>query len=161
MGRRCSVCAHQERDAIDSALVRNEPNRRIAAQFALTEQSLRRHRTSHVPAALARAHEAAEVVQGDSLLAEARFLQARALRILRKAEQEGDLRAATAAIREARASLELLARLMGELEDRPQVSLVLTSEWSTVRAAILEALEPHPAARADVSLRLVALQAAK
>jgi hypothetical protein len=114
-----------------------------------------------VPAALARAHEAAEVVQGDSLLAEARFLQARALRILRKAEQEGDLRAATAAIREARASLELLARLMGELEDRPQVSLVLTSEWSTVRAAILEALEPHPAARADVSLRLVALQAAK
>ena len=49
-----------------------------------------------------------------SLLGEVRELQVRALGILAKAEEAGDLRAATGAIREARSTIELLAKLTGE-----------------------------------------------
>ena len=55
---------------------------------------------------------------------------------------------------------ELLARLIGELDDRPQINLLLAPEWLEVRAALLEALAPFPDARAAVAERLLALEAA-
>jgi len=50
---------------------------------------------------------------------------------------------------EARQDLELLAKLLGELDERPQFNLHISPEWLELRAVILGALEPHPdAARA-------------
>jgi hypothetical protein len=43
-------------------------------------------------------------------------LQNRALSILDRADESGDLRTALSAIREARSNLELLAKLLGELQ---------------------------------------------
>lgn len=155
MPRRCTVCIHPERVEIDLQLVRGEPFRRIAAQRHVTEQSIRRHKTEHLPTALARAHEAREIAQADSLLDEVRELQTRVLAILSRAEDAGDLRAATGAIREARSTIELLAKLTGELDEQPQIDLVLAPQWTTIRSVILDALEPYPTARAAVSRRLL------
>jgi len=45
---------------------------------------------------------------------------------------------------------ELLAKLMGELDERTQVNVMLAPEWESIRTAILGALEPYPIAREAV-----------
>jgi hypothetical protein len=55
--------------------------------------------------------------------------------------------------------IELLARLIGELDERPQMNILVSPEWITVRTAVLETLAPHPEARAAVAGRLLQLEA--
>lgn len=148
MPRKCSICEHAQRADIDAALVRGDVYRDVARRFACSEHALFRHKQEHIPAHLAQAQEAQDVAQADTLLAQVRHLQTKALGILAKAEGAGDLRAATAAIREARECIELLAKLMGELDDRAQVNILIASpEWLAVRSRLLVALEPYPDAR--------------
>lgn len=59
-----------------------------------------------------------------------------------------------------RDQLELVARLAGELQEAPQVNVVVSAEWAAVRSALLAALAPYPEARAAVAARLLALDAA-
>jgi hypothetical protein len=160
MPRVCTVCAHPKRTEIDAALVSGDSFRNIAQRFALGHYTVRRHHADHLPAALTKATEATEVAQADTLLAQVRDLQSRALAILDAAEAQGDLRTALGAIREARGNLELLAKLLGELDERPVVNLVMAPEWLTIRAAILMALSAYPEARQAVVERLASVEAA-
>jgi hypothetical protein len=64
------------------------------------------------------------------------------------------VREASNANREARANLELLGELLGELNRQPQVNITLSAEWIEVRAVILSALTEFPEARAQVALAL-------
>ncbi|MDP8218225.1 MAG: hypothetical protein P9M03_05820 [Candidatus Theseobacter exili] len=82
---------------------------------------MKRHKKYHLPKALKKAKEVKEVAQADSLLDQVKMLQTKSLSIMKRAEREGDLRIALTAIREARGNLELLAKLMGEIETGQQV----------------------------------------
>jgi hypothetical protein len=145
------VCSHPEREAIDRALVEGQSTGKLAGRYrTIDERAIRRHRSNHLPTALARAREAEEVSRADDLLAQVRGLQDRALNILGKAEDSGDLRAALGAIREARGNLELLAKLLGELDERPQVNVLVSPQWLELRAVVVAALGPHPQAREAV-----------
>lgn len=151
MPRSCSICTHEDRDAIDFALVGGESSGSISARFrSLSEQAIRRHRSNHIPAALKKAHEAEEVADADNLLDQVRDLQARALSILDQAEDAGELGTALRAIREARGNLELLGKLAGELNENPVVNIHLSTEWLELRAVIVASLEPHHEARSAV-----------
>jgi hypothetical protein len=112
---------------------------------------VRRHRKSHLPAELIQAQEAQAVAQADDLLAQVVSLKDKALKILGQAETEGDLRTALAAIRETRSTLELLARLLGELREQTTVNVLVSPEWVQLRTTILTALEPFPEARLHVA----------
>jgi hypothetical protein len=90
------------------------------------------------------------VAQADDLLDEVRSLQSRVLTILGRAEGVGDLRTALGAIREARGNIELLAKLVGQLDERPQVHLHLSPEWLELRTTIVGALEGHQEAKEAV-----------
>lgn len=46
--------------------------------------------------------------------------------------------------------IELLAKLIGELDNRPQINLYLSPEWIELRAVIVGALEPYQEARGAV-----------
>jgi hypothetical protein len=148
--RSCTICTHDARAEIERALVAGETFRHIAARFDTSTGALQRHKADHLPVTLVKAQEAEEVAQADDLLSQVRGLQARALTILGKAEAAGELRTALSAIREARGNLELLAKLLGELDERPQVNVLVSPEWLELRAVIVGALEPHPAARGAV-----------
>jgi hypothetical protein len=150
MPRRCTVCDHPERYGIDEALVTGAPYRSVARRFELSESAVYRHKTEHLPAHLLKAREVEEVAQADHLLEQVRNLQAHALNILERAEKAGDLRTALAAIYQARGNLELLGKLAGELDERPVVNLNVSPEWLELRAVIVGALEPHPAAHGAV-----------
>lgn len=143
MPRTCTLCNHKERDAIDLVLLEGQPYRRIATQFNVSEAAVRRHR-DHLPGTLIRAHEAAEVAHADNLLEQVRALQTRALSILDRADAAGDLRTALSAIREARGNLELLAKLLGELQQEGTVNITLSPEWISLRAKLVTALLPYP-----------------
>ncbi len=150
MARTCTVCTHPHREQIDRALLSGEANTSLSSVFAVSEQALRRHKSSHLPAKLVMAQAAEEVAQADTLLEQVRDLQRRALEILDKAEEAGELRTALGAIREARGNLELLAKLLGELDERPVVNLSVSPEWLELRAVIVAALEPYSEARGAV-----------
>jgi hypothetical protein len=150
MPRRCTVCDHPKRHSIDEALVTGAPYRSVAKRFELSESAIYRHKTEHLPAHLLKAREAEEVAQADELLDQVRYLQGRALEILERAEKAGDLRTALAAISQARGNLELLGKLAGELDERSVVNLNVSPEWLELRAVIVGALEPHPAAHRAV-----------
>jgi hypothetical protein len=150
MPRSCTICEHPEREVIDQALVGDASNRSLASLYDVSEAAVRRHKAKHLPAKLLMAQAAEEMAQADTLLGQVRDLQERALDILGKAEEAGELRTALGAIREARGNLELLAKLLGELDERPVVNLNLSPEWLELRAVIVTALEPHPEARGAV-----------
>jgi len=125
-------------------------NRSVAALYGVSESALRRHKSNHLPAKLAKAQAAEAVVQADGLLEQVRALQGRALAILARAEAAGDLRAALGAIREARSNLELVGEVTKELDRSGTINLELSPEWLELRGVIVAALAPHPAARDSV-----------
>jgi hypothetical protein len=151
MPRVCTICRHAQRPAIDRALVSGEPYRHIAERFGTSATALTRHKADHLPAALAKAHEASEVAAADDLLGQIQELRRKAIELLGKAEKAGDYRTALMGIREARACIETLLEVEGELDRRPTVNLVLSPEWIALRASIVAALQPYP----DASTALV------
>lgn len=159
MPQSCSICIHPERSGIDAALVSREPLRAIAQRYAVSRDALHRHKRDHIPVHLAQASEAADVAASDDLLGQMVELQAKTLRVLGALEQSGDHKLWLTGLREARGNIELLAKLTHQLSDGPTVNILVATEWLTVRAALLEALQPYPEARAAVSGRLAALEA--
>lgn len=155
MARSCSICRHADRDAIDRALVEGQPYRDIAGLYDLSKSAVERHGRSHLPATLTNAAEAEEVARADSLLAQLRALQERALGILAKAEGSGDFRTALLAIREARGCLELFARLAGELQTGTDLRVVVAPEWIHLRGQVLDSLKGFPEARQAVAEALL------
>jgi hypothetical protein len=158
VGRACTVCAHPEVGAIDRSLVEGAPNRRVASRHGVTERAVRNHKANHLPAALAKAKEAGEIANAGDLLDQVRGLHGRTLAVLAASEDAGDLRTALAAIGEARRNLELLAKLVGELDEAPRVSVLVSAEWVAVRTALLRALTPHAEARAAAAAVLLGLE---
>jgi hypothetical protein len=146
MPRSCTVCEHYKKKTIDRELVGGASNRSVASIYDVSEAAVRRHKANHLPAKLVMAEKVAEVVEADNLLDQVKGLQRRAYGILDRAEEAGELRTALSAIREARGNLELLAKLLGELDERPVVNLNISPEWLELRAVIVGALEPHPEA---------------
>ncbi|MDI7277775.1 MAG: hypothetical protein QME94_17485 [Anaerolineae bacterium] len=159
MTRRCTICSHGSRIEIEEALLKGEQSfRTIAHRWCVSVDALKRHKKDHLPAAMTVAKAAQQVARADDLLAQAQSLQEKALALLAQAEADGDRKTALQGVREARGCLELLARLLGELNERPQVSILLAPEWVTVRGALLMALQPYPEARAAVAAALRRLE---
>ncbi len=124
MPQPCTICTNAQRHAIDAALVEAAPNRRIAAQYAVSENAVRRHKAAHLPKALTMAAERAGVADADDLIAKLRGLEADARRIAEAAEQSKDLRTALAGVRELARIVELLAKLRGDLDESTKINVM-------------------------------------
>ncbi len=158
MPRKCTICAHKKRSAIDKALVERPAFRNIAAQFRVSTSALVRHSDDHLPSSLVKAQEATEAAQADALLAQVVDLRDKALGVRGQAEASEDLRTAVSAIREARGCVELLGKLAGQLKDSPTINVILMPEWRELQTAILKALAPHRDARLAVTAALVEME---
>ena len=154
MPRVCTICTHPEREAINQALIAGEPYRVIAQRYAASPDAVYRHKIDHLPAKLAQAEAAKETALADDLLGQVKALRNKAISILGKAEAAGDLRTALLGIREARACVELLLEVEGELHRQPVVNVLIAPEWLELRAVILQSLAPFPDARAALARTL-------
>ena len=159
MPRTCTVCRHPDRQAIDQALLNGRPLRAIAAHTGTSTGALQRHKADCLPAHLATAQAAREVLNADRLVDELGVLRVQAWLLLDRAEKAGDLRSALSSIKEVRATLELLLRLAGELATEPAVVVALhaSPEWAATQATLVRALAPYPEARAAAAAALAAL----
>jgi hypothetical protein len=161
--KQCSICVHPDRAAIDQALATRDPYRNIAERFGVSAPALSRHRKKHLTAAMDAARKAEEgqaVATALDIRAEIRGLVVKAREILEGEESKADGRLSLMAIREIRATLELLARLEGQLDTRAQVNVVNIIEhpdWITLRVEISQTLEPFPDALEALLARLEAL----
>ena len=155
MPRTCTICTHESAPEIDRALLDGEAYRSIAKRYGASASAVLRHR-EHLPNQLVKAREAETVTQADTLLEQVNHLKTRALSILDTAENSGDLRTALSAIREARSTVELLAKLSGELQQEGTVNVTVSPEWLTLRAVVIAALTPYPDAARAVSKALTA-----
>jgi lambda repressor-like predicted transcriptional regulator len=154
MPRKCTVCEHEKVEEINRLLLKGVSLRNIAKQYSVSAASLHRHKESHLPAKLVKAQEAREIAKADTLLDQVAGLRDKALSILDKAEQAGDLRTALQGVREAKGCLELLARLQGELQEQATVNILINPQWLSLRTVILEALDRYPEARQAVARAL-------
>jgi len=57
--------------------------------------------------------------------------------------------------------IELQAKLLGELDERPVVNVTISAEWIEIRAVLLDALGAYPAARTAVAASLLRLEDAR
>ena len=159
MPRVCHVCSHPDKDAIDRAIVRGEAQRRVAALYRLSPDSVLKHKARHLPEGLTKARVIEEATQADALLAELLSLRDRLYSLLDQAEAASNRRDAVAAHRELRSNIELFSEIAGRLDRRPQVTLWLSPEWLTLQATLLTVLARFPDARLAVIDALTALEA--
>ena len=148
---RCTICLHPQLHEIEQALITSQSFRAVAVRFGTSATALFRHKQDHLPVALLSAQKAGAVAHGDSLLEQVRALQTKTLTILARVEAAGQLTIALQAVREARGCLELLAKLLGELNHGPTVNILLAPEWQRLRSTIITALAPFPEARQAVT----------
>ncbi|MBI4468783.1 MAG: hypothetical protein HY650_05600 [Acidobacteria bacterium] len=140
---------------MDSLLATNfASNRRIASRYSLTEAAIRRHKSLHLSARLAKAAKAREIVDAGTVLDRLKLAHEEAWEILAEARQAGDIEIRLKALARIERQLELEGRLIGELRDGQTINLVLSPDWQRTRLAILEALAPYDDARRAVQKAL-------
>ena len=164
MPRTCTVCTHPERKAIDKALVSGEAATSVAARYftkraKLGRMAVQRHKDEHLPATLVKAAEQEDVRHALDVVQQLKAINAASLEVLRNARDASQGGLALAAVDRIQRQIELQAKLLGELDERAQVNVLVAPEWLLVRSALLEALAPYPEARGAVAARLLALEA--
>ncbi len=55
-------------------------------------------------------------------------------------------------------TIELLAKLLGELDERPVTNILVSAQWAMVRTAMMEVLGTYSQARVAVAERLAQLE---
>ncbi|WP_454115475.1 hypothetical protein [Microbacterium lacticum] len=158
---RCKVCTHPEREAIDAAIATGLSNVQAGARWGISKDSVRRHRDSHLSTALQAVATQRETAGAMKAADRAELLYQKATAVLDAATAEGKASLSLAAVRELRGIVELLAKLSGELDERPQVqvlTLAVSPEWLSVRGVLLDALGPFPEAAAAVAVALAEVE---
>ena len=173
LGRQCTICNHPQRVEIDKALVAGVAYRRIAAEYGVSDGSLRRHKKNgHIAEQIAKVARKKEIKQAeqitaaveekerhevasvDKLLKIIEALLAECLGMIRGAAA-GDENTKLRAVREARETAKLLLEVQGELATNPVINITLIeTQLNEIRALVLGDL--CPACRAQVAQRLKA-----
>ncbi len=150
MPRSCTVCEHPERGALDKALAAGASNRSVASLYDVSEAAVRRHKGNHLPARVAKAQEEEDVREALDVVKQLKVINAASLNILEEAREQGKPSTALQAVDRIHKQIELQAKLLGELDDRPQVNVLVSPEWLELRTVVVAALEPYPDARGSV-----------
>lgn len=152
MPRVCTVCAHPDRRKIDAALAsETSSNRRIATQYGLSEASVRRHRSEHLPIRLVKAAEQEDVRNAIDVYGQLKDINVAVRNVLTQAQRDGDGELALKASDRILKQLELQGRLIGELQDGDTINVIVSPQWVALRTVIIAALENHPDARLSVA----------
>lgn len=153
----CSVCPHPDRPAIDQAIVSGRSLRSVATEFGLSKEAPRRHKP-HISPALLAVLEQRKLAGPTAAVDRLEDLHRRASALLDVAEAKGDIRNAAAVIGQLRGIVETLAKLSGELDERPTVQILnvaTSAEWLQIRQLLTVALTPYPEAAMAVASGLL------
>jgi hypothetical protein len=171
----CSICTHDRRHQIEIGLVHRVPLRALAVRFQCSPDALHRHRHRHLTPQMAAAilvaqRSSASAVELETLQRnEAEGLLAQLVSQRARLQQQSDLAldlgnasAAVACERAITSNLELVAKLLGQLVQRHEVThanILISSDYLNLRSAIVRALQPFPDAARAVGEALHRLEA--
>ncbi|ALD13129.1 hypothetical protein [Clavibacter capsici] len=157
---RCLICQHPDRADIEADMAGGKSNVAVAEHYgSFSRDAVRRHRDSHLSPSLKAVAAKRETAGAVKAIDRVEDLYTRASGILEAATADGQAGVSLAAVRELRGLVELLAKLTGELDERPQVQILNVStspEWGEIRGRLLGALTPYPDAAAAVARALQA-----
>jgi len=148
---RCTVCAlpSESRQKAEESLLAGEPHRSVAKRFGASPAAVFRHKEGHLPAKLVKAEEARELASAESLVDKLERYEREALRLAKKAEDEGDLRTAASVLTTGVTRFaELTARLRGEL----QAASVQVNIANLVQDPEIRRFLEHPDAKWDLEI---------
>ena len=137
-----------------------ESLRSIGHRTGLTKDALARHKRDHSPIWLARVTEG-PAPTGGSVRERIEVIIERLERVMTDAEEGRRPTVLLQAAREMRQALETIARITGEIDERPTtvINLAASEEWIALRTALLRALHPFPEASTAVVAALGSLGA--
>ncbi len=159
MPRVCTVCAHGERSVIEQEIAVGTSAQKISALFRVSPDAVQRHKAEHLRPTLIETRKADDDERALDVIKQLRAINGASLRILHEAQQGQDPQTALKAVDRIQRQIELQAKLLGQLDERPQVNLVISPEWVQVRTTILTVLSPYPEARVAVAGALASLDA--
>jgi len=155
MARACTICSHAQRAEIELSVANGAPNRRIAAQYGMSETSVRRHMAEHISKQAAKQQARLDEAKTLDVLAQLRAINATTLRILQATQANPKMYGlALQAIDRVQKQIELQAKLLGDLSEGPQIDIHLDPQWVNMRELIFRALEAFPDARVVVAQAL-------
>ena len=128
MARTCSICSHPKRKDIEKAIaLDNESIAKIAQDYAVSAFAITRHKTNHMEQKLTMLAEKVktEICEKETggIVGQLKSLQAKALQLMDDCLMDGDRKNAIGAMREARAMVELMSKLTGELDEGTKVQV--------------------------------------
>ena len=132
----CSICRHEQRSEIDTALIRSESLRNIAKQFGTSATALHRHKAEHIAQQIVKSQEFSDIAAASVLVKELRELTRKTGAILTRAVRQKQSDIALRAIARLEKQLELKARLLGELQERDPKSSTLTVVYVDRKSAV-------------------------
>ena len=112
MPRVCTICTHERRADIDSALLAEEPYRHIATRYGTSTGALQRHR-EHLPKQLVKAQEQEDISQAIDVVKQLKAINGATLAILKEARADKNGELALKAVDRIQRQLELQAKLLG------------------------------------------------
>lgn len=144
----CSICAHQDRKAIEAALAGGQVASRVALRFFLDADALRAHASGCLGGKVQAQGEARSAVQS---------VVARVHALLEEVEADDDATVADRlrVIRELNRSLELLGKLSGEIGTAADAR-----KFERILSAIARELAPYPEVAKKVAAAVAATEAA-
>ncbi len=150
MSRQCLVCRHKDLRTIDRELAAGKSLRDLSALFRVSEDSLARHRDAHIPPVVARAQEAEDITHGLDVVKQLKAINGVTMQILSEARKQKNPDIALKAIDRIERQITLQAKLLGDIDERPVVNILISDEWLHVRGLIIAALGSYPEAKQAV-----------
>jgi len=153
---KCAACSHPQLAEIDAGLVAEIPYRQLAARFGISPAGLLRHKRAHLGQEVV-ALAVRPSASGESALVRVERLYDRLERLL---DEQREVGVVLAVARELGRQIELLAKLSGELNERPQqltVNLLANDQFMEALKVISDVLTPYPEAKRALVARLRAL----
>jgi hypothetical protein len=162
----CRTCTSDDKATIEALIVSGRSLSAVGRQFSMERDALRRHRDRHMSMALTalRAEQGTAVQIETTARDRVEGLVSKLEALVNRTHDEKRESMLLGGSRELRASIELLARLSGELRPENQttvqvLNLSTSEEWVRTRMTILAALQRHPEALADVTDALRRIEA--
>ena len=158
MPRTCTICSHPERAQIDAAFVSGTPYRSIAKQFGCSDAAMYRHTSEHIAQAIKETKQAQEEAQALDVVKQLKEINRVTLEIMKESRSDKKNGMALFAIDRLQKQLELQAKLLGDIDDSPKVTIWMAPEWQNIRALIVQALIPYPDAKLAVATALAQME---
>lgn len=156
MAKPCRLCKHPDREALETALLRQERTRGdVAKVLGVTRQAVDQHINKHVPEAVRLAISQAKDTQaGLNVAQQLMEINQASRKILEAALVAKDPNLALKAIDRVEKQLELQAKLLGDIETGVTVNVNQAPAYVEFRALVLNILDGYPEVKAKLVERL-------